>query len=87
MRQAEFHCPDVIVAMEGLKASVKNIQRRLKVWPGGTRIRVHFFRRDELMERDVVIQVPPQDTAWLELDGDADPETVARRSAWLGASD
>jgi len=76
---------DVIVAMNGLKTTVATIKRRLKIWSPGTEIDVHFFRRDELLTRTLVLRPPALDTAWLELDEDADEETRARREAWLGA--
>ena len=75
---------DVVIAMNGLKATVPNINRRLKFWPPGTPIDVHFFRRDELMTRQVVVQAPPLDTAWLSIDPDADEAVSQRRADWLG---
>ena len=57
----------------------------LKIWSPGTEITVHFFRRDELMTRTLVMRPPALDTAWLEFDEDADERTCARREAWLGA--
>ena len=75
---------DVVVAMEGLKSTVATVNRRLKVWAPDTEITVHFFRRDEMMVRTLVLQAPPLDTAWLEIIEEVDEETRARREAWLG---
>jgi predicted metalloprotease with PDZ domain len=84
-QDAGLSAGDVVVAMNGLKVTIANINRRLKIWPTGTQVRVHFFRRDELMERTMVLRQPPLDTAWLELVTDPDEATRSRRVAWFGA--
>jgi predicted metalloprotease with PDZ domain len=83
-QDAGLSAGDVVVAMNGLKSTVANINRRLKVWPAGTEMQVHFFRRDELMVRTLVVRAPALDTAWIEFDPEADEATQARRKAWLG---
>ena len=50
--------------------------------PGGT-AEVHAFRRDELHRFTLTVGDVPRDRVWLARIEDAEPEAVARRSAWL----
>lgn len=72
---------DVVVAIDGIKAGKAEAQLGRKA-PGST-ARVHVFRRDELLVRDVTLGAPAQTTVWLEL---ADDHADAR-AAWLQAAD
>ena len=76
---------DVIVAIDGLRATADNVDALLARHAPGDRVAVHAFRRDELMTFDVALDAAPADTCWLTLAADASPETIARRQAWLGA--
>ena len=42
-----------------------------------------LFRDDEWIETTIRLAAAPEDTCFLELDEDADAETVNRRTAWL----
>ena len=42
-----------------------------------------LFRDDELLETTIRLAAAPEDTCFVELDEDADTETVDRRAAWL----
>ena len=75
---------DVLVAHDGLKASVDSVERLLKIRRPGDAITVHAFRRDELFTARVTLADAPAETAWLELANDADPTALAQREAWLG---
>ncbi len=74
---------DVIISINGLRASRASFDKLLARYQPGERVRVHAFRRDELMEFDVALQVPPADTCVLLLDDTADVNQQARRAAWL----
>jgi predicted metalloprotease with PDZ domain len=76
---------DVVVAMDGLRVTARSLEKRLEGYRPGTRARVHAFRRDELIEADVVLKGRPHDTCWLEVTGN-DAATRRRREAWLGRS-
>jgi predicted metalloprotease with PDZ domain len=76
---------DVLVAVDGLKASADTLRTALERYAPGDRLRVHAFRRDELAERTVTLAAPAQDTCVLRLREDASGEAIARRAAWLGA--
>ena len=74
---------DVVIALDGLKVDRAGLQREVRSRRPGTVVKVHAFRRDELRTYDVELLPPPETTAWLSLDDEADEVTVARRKAWL----
>jgi predicted metalloprotease with PDZ domain len=73
---------DVIAAIDGLRATARTLERRLEKFRPGTRVRVHAFRRDELIETDAVLKGRAHDTCYLHLKGN-DAATRRRRQAWL----
>ncbi len=75
---------DVIVALDGIKATRAILEKRLNASRPGDRLPVHAFRRDELFETTLLLIAPLADTCELILKTDADPQTLARRHAWLG---
>lgn len=76
---------DLIVAIDGLRVTRAGFQKRLHELAPGDRVRIHAFRRDELMVFDVVLASAPVDTAVLTLDEAADEVARKRRQAWLGS--
>ncbi len=74
---------DVIVSLNGLRATRASVDKLLARHRPGDRVHVHAFRRDELMEFEVALQPPPADTCVLSLDAAANPGQQARRAAWL----
>ncbi|MBA3979252.1 MAG: peptidase M61 [Alcanivorax sp.] len=58
---------DVIVALDGLKTDARRLDEQLAVYQPGERIRVHAFRRDELMQFDVALSPGEANTAVLLL--------------------
>jgi len=82
--RAGLSANDVIVAIDGLRASGDALDALATTRRPGDRLLVHAFRRDELMTFDVTLGAAPLDSAWLELDGEAPADTLARRRAWLG---
>jgi predicted metalloprotease with PDZ domain len=74
---------DILVAIDGIRASAEAIDRLLKSRHVDDVLRVHAFRRDELIERSLELDAAPSDTCWLSLCRDADPEALARRDAWI----
>ncbi len=81
---AALSAGDVIVAVAGLKATAKNLEQRLAAFRPGARITVHGFRRDELFQRELVLQSAPADTCSLSVAG-KDPAATTRRERWLGS--
>ncbi len=76
---------DVIVAVDGLRATGEGIDTLLGRHAPGDRVTVHAFRRDELLVFDVTLDAAPEDTCHLALAADATTEVLARRAAWIGA--
>lgn len=74
---------DVIVAVDGLKVHAGNLDARIAAWPPCTLVKVHAFRRDELMQFDLTPTEPPLDTCYLSLNTEAAPEQQQRRQRWL----
>lgn len=58
---------DCLIAINGLRASMKSYQLWLKTMPPGSQHQLSVFRRDELMQFDLVLQQPDQDTALLKI--------------------
>jgi predicted metalloprotease with PDZ domain len=74
---------DVIVAVDGLKVTSKTLEKRLAHLEAGDRVRLHFFRRDELTEREITLRGPAPDTCFVCVTS-ADAAARRRRAAWLG---
>lgn len=76
---------DVVVALDGLRVTQDNLEARLARLEPGTRVRVAYFRDDELCETELEPDAPVASTVYFELDPAADTAAVERRQAWLGA--
>ncbi len=74
---------DLIVAVDGLRVRQGEIEKRIAVLPPGEAVPVHAFRRDELMQFELVPQVAPADTCEFYLPEAIPPAQQARRDAWL----
>ncbi|MBK7425226.1 MAG: M61 family metallopeptidase [Propionivibrio sp.] len=72
---------DILLAIDGLRVTPASIDRQLARYQPGDSIKVHAFRRDELMEFKVRLDPPPAGTAKLTLGGKSD----RLRREWLGA--
>jgi predicted metalloprotease with PDZ domain len=75
---------DVIMAVDGLRAARANLEALIGAYSPGATVRIHAFRRDELMEFDVTLSTAPADTCFLALKDDVDEPTRSRRAEWLG---
>ena len=76
---------DVIVAVDGLRASPESLEQLRRARAPGELASVQAFRRDELMSFGLTLEAAPQDTCWLALADRADAAAIARRDAWLEA--
>jgi len=74
---------DTIMAVDGIRATRDNLDALIARVRAGTEVRVHAFRRDELMTCVVRPLPAPLDTCELYLLEGAPPEAAARRTAWL----
>jgi predicted metalloprotease with PDZ domain len=77
---------DVLVAIDGIRASADAVNAMTRRRSPGERIAVHAFRRDELVSVEVELLAAPLDTCHLALRTDAPERAVALRNAWLEAA-
>ena len=77
---------DVLVAVDGVRASLETLASLLTRRTPGETIAVHAFRRDELLGVDIELDAAPHDTCYLTLATRAQECAVALRSAWLGGA-
>lgn len=75
---------DTVIAVDGIRASRDNLDTLIARVQPGAEVRVHAFRRDELMTLTLCPLPAPLDTCELRLLEAAPPETAERRAAWLG---
>ena len=85
-QQAGLAAGDVVIAVDGVRVTRTNLEQLLSAYAPGEKVSVHAFRRDELMQFAVVLQVPPADTCVLSLMDPVDGAVRAQRAAWLGAA-
>lgn len=83
-QEAGLSAGDVIIAMDGLKVSTSSFETRLQRVSSGETVRIHAFRRDELMTFDLVPVDPPATELSLGLSERAKSDALALRRAWLG---
>jgi predicted metalloprotease with PDZ domain len=76
---------DTLIAFDGVKASADALALLLQRRAPGSKVAVHAFRRDELMQTEVVLAAAPLDTCDLAVDADTAPAITARRASWLGS--
>ncbi len=76
---------DVLVAVDGLRVTAADADKRLRALPIGREVQVHAFRRDELMTFRLAPAEAPADVCELRLVEDAPAPALARRRAWLAS--
>lgn len=74
---------DVIISINHLQVNKTNIEKVIGSYAVADTIKVHAFRRDELMEFDVVLQRAELTTCYLTLDEKSNQHISASRSKWL----
>ncbi|WP_035060736.1 M61 family metallopeptidase [Andreprevotia chitinilytica] len=81
-RAAGLSAGDVLVAWDGLRVTMANLDTLLGGYPVGSEVEVHAFRRDELIVRRLSIRTALADTWGLRPVGQ-DQARVAARKTWL----
>ncbi len=76
---------DELLALDGERLDAARLDKALSRLPLDQDVRVHVFRRDDLLATRLRPVRAPRDTAWLCLDDGADAATLSRRQLWLGA--
>lgn len=83
-QRAGLNPGDLLVAIDRLRVSERNLRRRLARFENGERVTATVFRGDELLEVGLVLKPAPADTCYIvPLDRAADA-ALRRRQAWLG---
>jgi len=83
-QRAGLSAGDVIVAIDDLRVNEKNLEKLLSLRKAEQNLRVHAFRRDELIQFEVEARAAPRDTCFLSA---TDDKAFARhRRAWLGTA-
>jgi predicted metalloprotease with PDZ domain len=85
-QQAGLSAGDLILAVDGVRASPQNLERLIAAIPIGSEVTVHAFRRDELMQFELRPLLSPLDTCELWLLDEVDERQLAHRQAWLKIS-
>ncbi len=75
---------DILIAINGLMLSEKNLLRRLARHEAGQTVRMVGFRDEELLEFPVTLAEAALDTCVLDFTDRPDADALARRQAWLG---
>ncbi len=74
---------DIIIALDRIKVDKANIDKVITSYPAGSPVTVHAFRRDELMEFSVTLQVIEDSACFITCDTNASPEQIRYREDWL----
>jgi predicted metalloprotease with PDZ domain len=82
-RRAGLAAGDLLVALEGLRISPRNVVQRLNRYRAGDNVTIHYFRRGELRSVEAAFIAPVADTWMFFLAPGASPDALARRKAWL----
>ena len=77
---------DRIVALDGIQVSSGTLAKRIELAGEGTAMKIHAFRRDELMTFELIPQPANSDTCdlWLREESSLTEDQIKRRNAWLG---
>ncbi|MEL7538895.1 MAG: PDZ domain-containing protein [Pseudomonadota bacterium] len=74
---------DIVLALDGLRLTADSWQSLLESYRPGDRVKVSFFRGDELRDAELVLGDAPTDTCYLM--PQIDPIAARRRERWLSA--
>jgi len=74
---------DVLVAVDGVRASADSLDKLATTRSAGERVGVHAFRRDELIVVNVELAGAPLDTCWLMVREEPSSDAARLRQHWL----
>ena len=74
---------DCVIAINGLRVTAANWESALSAYQLGETIRVHAFRRDELLELSVTLQAASCDTVGLKRCDEASADALKAQRQWL----
>ncbi|HZL17246.1 MAG TPA: PDZ domain-containing protein [Polyangia bacterium] len=82
--QAGLTFNDEIVAVEGARVTASTFGKRIADHPPGARVRVTFFRRDQLREAALTLGQSPERKLSVTVDPKSTPAAKAIRRGWFG---
>ncbi|HVY07654.1 MAG TPA: M61 family metallopeptidase [Burkholderiales bacterium] len=82
-QKAGLAAGDIVIAIDGLRASPENVDSMLGRYRPGDIVPVHAFRRDELHLIQLTLEAAKADAWALAVNGD--PAGARQRKAWLGS--
>ena len=82
-QKAGLAAGDVIIALNGIKANISNIEKLIAPYSTEDTIEIHAFRRDELMQFHLTPEPAPQTTCAMKLLDNANTNQTKARSNWL----
>ena len=85
-QRAGLSAGDTLVAIDGLRVDERAVKALLARRRPGERLRVHAFRRDELLECELVLDAPPSLEASLTLAPRPGARATRLLAQWLGAA-
>lgn len=77
---------DMLVAIDGTRASAESIAALVGRRAPGERVSLHAFRRDDLIEVELELAPAPRDTCYLALRTEAPARAVTLRTSWLSTA-
>jgi predicted metalloprotease with PDZ domain len=75
---------DEIVAVEGARVTAQSFVKRIADFQPGARVRIAYFRRDELREARIVLGESPERRLTVAVDPHAPAAARAVRAGWFG---
>jgi predicted metalloprotease with PDZ domain len=75
---------DEIVAVEGARVTASTFGKRIADHAPGARVRVTFFRRDQLREATLTLGQSPERKLSVSVDPKSSPAAKAIRRGWFG---
>jgi predicted metalloprotease with PDZ domain len=82
--RAGLSAGDLLIAVDGLRVKAGGLEKLLARHAAGDRLRLHVFRRDELMELELTLAAAELTSASLALDSRERVAAARLRKAWLG---
>ncbi len=82
---AGLYADDELVALDGFRVGATSLGERLEGRQPGERVRLHVFRRDQLVEVELALGARPRDACWLERAQGATASQRALYERWLEA--
>jgi predicted metalloprotease with PDZ domain len=88
-QKAGLAAGDRLIAVDGLQVDGQSVHDAIACLSSGHEVRLHAFRRDELMEFTLRAQLAEADTCdlWLLETPGLDKRVTLRRNSWLGSHD